>query len=201
MEGVEGMLKKLQLSSEEKRSIKIRVEFESGGGDDRPPQAVAKLFTERSVRAQVIEHSVGWIWCPAKGIFCKDLGDNVFLISFNQASGLRRALDDGPWMISKELLVVTEFDESKSIEEFDFSFIPIWMRVERLPLGLMNRVAAKAIGDDMGEFMEVDADGGDSAVGRALRIKIQLDVRKSLRRCILVDLGGKQGRTVVPNHL
>ena len=60
-----------------------------------------------------------------KGISYKDLGDNVLLISFNQASGLRRALDDGPWMISKELLVVSEFDDSKSLEEFHFSFIPI----------------------------------------------------------------------------
>ena len=68
---------------------------------------------------------MGWIWCPARGISCKDLGDNVFLISFNQASGLRRALDDGPWMISKELLVVTEFDEAKSVDEFDFSVVPI----------------------------------------------------------------------------
>lgn len=46
------------------------------------------------------------------------------------------------------------------------------MRVERLPLGLMNRVAARAIGDYVGEFMEVDAHGGDSVVGRALRTKI-----------------------------
>jgi hypothetical protein len=62
----------------------------------------------------------------------------------------------------------------------------------------MNRVAAKAIGDDVGEFMEVDADGGDSAVGRALRIKIRLDVRKSLRRCILVDLGANKGERWCP---
>jgi hypothetical protein len=88
------------------------------------------LFSERSVRSEVIEKSVGWIWCPARGISCKDLGDNVFLISFNQASGLRRALEDGPWMISKELLVVTEYDEAKSVDELDFSFVPIWMRVE-----------------------------------------------------------------------
>ena len=67
------------------------------------------------------------------------------------------------------------------------------MRMERLPLGLMNRVAAKAIGDDVGEAMEVDADGGDSAVGRALCIKIRLDVHKPLHRGITVDLGADKG--------
>jgi len=44
MEGVEGLMKKLQLSSEERRSIKFGVKTE-GGGSDRPPQAVAKLFS------------------------------------------------------------------------------------------------------------------------------------------------------------
>ena len=75
-------------------------------------------------------------------------------------------------MISKELLVVTEFDEAKLVDEFDFSVVPIWMRVERLPLGLMNRATARAIGDDVGEFMEVDADGSDLAAGRDLRLKV-----------------------------
>jgi hypothetical protein len=35
------------------------------------------------------------------------------------------ALDDGLWMILKEPLVVIEFDESKSLDEIDFSFNPI----------------------------------------------------------------------------
>lgn len=68
---------------------------------------------------------MGWIWCPTKGITCNDLGGNVFLISFNQAVGKRKALDDRPWMISKELLVVLEFDEAKSLNEINFSLILI----------------------------------------------------------------------------
>lgn len=82
MEGIEGMMKKLQLSKEEKKSLKIASEMEIGG-NERPPQAMAKLFSERGVRSDVIEQAVGWIWCPAKGVTCKDLGDNLFLVSFN----------------------------------------------------------------------------------------------------------------------
>ena len=123
MEEVEGMLNKLQLSSEQ-RSIKIGKQPRSGV-NSRSSLAVTKLFSDRNVRSDVIEKSVGWIWCPAKGISYKDIGDNVFLISFHQETGLQRALDDGPWMISKELLVVVEFDESKALEEFDFLSIPI----------------------------------------------------------------------------
>lgn len=198
MEGVEGMFKSLKLSSEEKKSIKVGGGGMEGSGSASPVQAVAKLFSERGVRPEAIEQSVGWIWCPAKGISCKDVGDNTFLISFNQFSGLRKALDDGPWTISKELLVVAEFDESKSLDEIEFSSVPIWMRVERLPMGLMNRAAAKVIGDDVGEFMEVDSGGGVSAVGRVLRLKIRLDIRKPLQRGIMADLGSEKGERWCP---
>ena len=53
MEGVEGMLKKLQLLSE-KRSIKFEAEARSRE-NDRPPQAIAKLFSERNICRDVIE--------------------------------------------------------------------------------------------------------------------------------------------------
>lgn len=185
MEGVEKMLGDLKLSSEEKRTLKFGADRERGKIvnkiEDRP-RAVAKLLSEKHLNPEVIEQSVGWMWCPAKGVSCKDMENNTFLITFNQASGLRRAVDDGPWMISKEALVVEEFDGSKKVDEYDFATIPIWMRVERLPLGLMSREAAVVIGDDVGSFLEVAADGDDSAVGRALRIKIRLDIRKPLRR-------------------
>ena len=63
-----------------------------------------KLLLEGNVCPDVIEQLMGWIWCRVKEISCKDLGDNVFLIYFHQASGLTRALDDGPWMILEELV-------------------------------------------------------------------------------------------------
>jgi len=193
MEGVEGLMERLQLSTEEKKAIKIGSATKDGRVS-RQPQAVAKLFTEKNVKADVIEQTVGWIWCPTKGISCKDMRDNTFLITFNQDSGLPRAVDDGPWTISKELLAVEEFDGSKAVEDFKFFYIPIWIRVEKLPLGMMNREVAEAIGEDVGEFMEVDVDKYDSAVGRELRIKVWIDVRKPLRRGILIDMGEKVER-------
>lgn len=94
--------------------------------------------------------------------------------------------------------MVTEFDETKSLDEIEFSFVPIWIRVERLPLGLMNRAAAGAIRDDISEFMEVEADGDDLAAGRVLRLKIRLDICKLLRRGILADLGADKGERWCP---
>jgi hypothetical protein len=78
-------------------------------------------------------------------------------------------------------LIIAEFDETKSAEEMEFVSFPIWMRVERLPFGMMNRATVQVIGDDIGKFMEANVDSDDMAIGRALHIKVWLDVRKPLR--------------------
>jgi hypothetical protein len=45
---------------------------------------------------------------------------------------------------------------------------------------MMNKVMGEAIGAEIGEFMDVEAQEDGSAVGRVLRIKVHLDVRKPL---------------------
>lgn len=127
MDSVEGLLRSLKLTETEKKSVRIGGGGGESGSSEGSPKAFGKLLSEKYARAETIEQAVGWIRCPMKGIECKELGDNCFLITFLQASGKRRALDDGPWMISKELLVISDFDGSKSLDEVDFSSIPIWV--------------------------------------------------------------------------
>lgn len=122
-------------------------------------------------------------------MLCKDLGENHFLVTFLQPAGKRRALEDGPWMITKDLVVMCDFDESKTIDEMEFNQIPIWVRVVNLPLGMMDEDTGKTIGDKIGVFKEADVGDDAKAVGRWLRIKVVIDIRKPLMRGITVKVG------------
>lgn len=192
MEGVEGLLKNLKFSTVEKKSIHIGGEREGGRGQGLL-KAFGKLLSDREVRSEVVEQTLGWFWIPREGIKCKALGDNCFLFTFSQAAAKRRALEDGPWMLSNEVLVVSDFDRTKSLDEIDFSFIPIWVHVARLPMGLMYKATAEVIGDEIGEFMEVDFESDDLAAGRFLWVKVRLDIRLPLRCGITVDMGVEVG--------
>jgi hypothetical protein len=44
--------------------------------------------------------------------------------------------------------------------------------------GAMNKATGMAIGGEIVEFMEMDVEEDDTAVGQVLRIKVRLDIRK-----------------------
>jgi hypothetical protein len=89
-------------------------------------------------------------------------------------------MEDGPWMFSKDLVVLTEFEGTKTIDELEFNFIPIWVRISRMPLGLMTKEAGEEIGEMIGDVLKVDADDDGLAIGQFMRIKVRLDIHKPL---------------------
>ncbi|KAE8801537.1 hypothetical protein D1007_22861 [Hordeum vulgare] len=89
MEDVEGLMRGLKLSAAERRGLKVggAEKNNTGEGAMDDPRAVGKLFSEKLVHAGIIGQTLGKIWCPIKGLECKELETNVFLFTFRQAAG------------------------------------------------------------------------------------------------------------------
>lgn len=102
------------------------------------------------------------------------------MITFLQPSGLRKPLQERPWVFSNELLVFSELDEEKSIDEIKFNHIMIWIRLLKLPIGMMNKATGEADGKEVGEFLEVEMEEGNVMVNNFLRVKVRLDIRKPI---------------------
>lgn len=68
-------------------------------------------------------------------------------------------------MFGKDLVVVADFDGANTIDEVQFNFIPIWARITKMPLGLMNKAVGDMIGEMIREVLEVDVDEDEMAVG------------------------------------
>jgi hypothetical protein len=124
-----------------------------------------KLFSTKLGFAKGMVQALGKIWCPVKGIRCKDLGENLFLFTFLQPGGKRWAITEGPWEFGGDLLILDDFDETKRIGDLEFSHIPVWICVFNLPLGLMNGSTGRMIANKIGKALEVETDEDGSAVG------------------------------------
>jgi hypothetical protein len=167
------------------------------------PQAVGKVLLEKPVPAEALELSLGRVWCFLKGVECRNLGENRFLFTFLHASGERQVPEDGPWMFGKDLVVMADFDGNKTIDEVVFAEIPIWVRIMKMPLGMMNKRVREMIGDLIGEVLDVDVDDQEMVIGQFLRVKVRLDIKKPLMRGVTLDMGGgwEGGDEVVPSCL
>jgi hypothetical protein len=194
MEKVEGMLRGLKLTEAERTGLKVgqcsllveKVKFE---------QAVGKLLAGKPAILEAIENALGPVWCPLKGIECKEIGENIFLFTFLQVGGRKKAVDGGLWSFDKDLIVLENFDPTKSVEEYSFSSIPIWIRVYKMPLGMMSRMNGILIGDRVGEFMEMDGVEDGMAVGKCLQVKVRMQITSPLMRGTTMEVDDK-GRTI-----
>ncbi|KQJ96876.1 hypothetical protein BRADI_3g27561v3 [Brachypodium distachyon] len=164
VEGVEGLLRSLKLSEVETKSVKI-------------------LFSEHPALAEALEQTVGWIWCPGKGVTCKAPGDNTFLFTFSQAAGKRKPLEGGPWNFNNDLLVLEDFVPTKTIKEYWFEKFPIWVRVFDVPLGMMDREAGVAIGGLIREVQEIGRDEIKVKINRSVPLMrgVSLEVEEKVR--------------------
>ncbi|PUZ60570.1 hypothetical protein GQ55_4G144300 [Panicum hallii var. hallii] len=89
--------------------------------------------------------------------------------------------------LGKELLVVADVERKKTLDEIEFVYVPIWIRIMNLPIGLRNKEAGMTIEKEIGELMLVDMEGGDVPIKRFLRVRVRLDIRKPLMRGVTVD--------------
>ncbi|KAK1663576.1 hypothetical protein QYE76_051735 [Lolium multiflorum] len=195
MEGVEGMMKGLRLSEAERSGVKIGGRRGEGKGVLAESQAIGKLMAEKPAYEEAMENALGPLWCPMKGIDCKDLGDNLFLFTFHQAGGKKKAVDGGPWTFDKQLLVLEEYDPSKNLDDYAFTHIPIWVRIFKLPLGLMDRATGESVGNQIGEYMETGGIEDGLAVGKFLRVKVRKNILQPLMRGTMVEIN-ETGRTI-----
>lgn len=138
MESVEGMMEKMKLSDAERKGVRVTSRSASGSRSGAP-QAIRKVLADQPVNADGLAQALGRMWCLIGGIDCKDLGRNHFLFTFHQAAGKRKALEDGPWVFGKDLIIVVDFDGRKRLEDINFEFIPIWIWASGMPLGMMNK--------------------------------------------------------------
>lgn len=58
----------------------------------------------------------------------------------------------------------------------------IWIQIHDLPVGFMSEIASKQLENFFGEFLEYDPKNSNSIWREYMRIRIQIDVRRSLRR-------------------
>ncbi|KAE8736154.1 hypothetical protein F3Y22_tig00000132pilonHSYRG00024 [Hibiscus syriacus] len=119
-------------------------------------------------------------WIVARIIGYKKVESEAFKTISDKLAIMKRT----PWSFEGMLLAIVHFDPKLSLEEFDFRPLAVWVRIFELPLGFMKIETAEKIGNRIGKIIATDTRPGDGRMGGFLRVRVEIDSSKPLRRCV-----------------
>jgi hypothetical protein len=152
---------------------------------------VGKLISERIVGKDYIRKTMIRGWKPRETLSFKVLGENIFLIDFEDQWDKTRVLEGRPWSCDGQLFAVEEYDGLTPPEKMKFDSASFWVRMYHHPLSCMGKEIGFKLRATIGVVEDVDTGEDGIGWGQYLRVKAQVNVFKPLPRGRFLKLKNK----------
>lgn len=110
MDKMKKLWKKLQLTEKEEADLEITKEVVEVISKKGALCLIRKLWMDRVINKGVIEVVMYKIWRLSSKVVFKEVGPNVFTISFATAADKSRVEKGRPWLFDKNIFFLLEFD-------------------------------------------------------------------------------------------
>lgn len=184
--------KGVKLSEEEEIGVTAE-DLEPEEEDQFQRSLAGKLWTSSAYNIRAFKQSIVEFWKLKNPVEIQDLGKNLYLFRFAAKRDLEYVLKNGPWSFDRNILVLKRTTGIEQPSEMKMSTMTFWARIYDLPLKLRTESMAKKIGDVIGKFEETDPKD-HHRLGRFLRIKVEIDLTKPMKRGTVVRFQGKDLR-------
>ncbi|KAE8820364.1 hypothetical protein D1007_01503 [Hordeum vulgare] len=178
---MEEALGKLDMSEEEATLLVID---DSEEGSQPKRLLAGRVLCRNLLHIQTIQSALRPAWGNPRGLLFRSLGENTFTAEFESKRDHDRVWDGSPWHINKHVVILQNLEDHMQPSELVFESLPVWVRVVNLPYNLRNNKWGLAIArqiDKTASIVQIDPVGG------FLRARVSTDVRKPLRRWILIE--------------
>lgn len=179
---LEEALGKLDISEEEATPLVI-----DDREDDEAPRKwmlAGKVLYRNQFHINTMTNALRPAWGNPKGLQFKSVGVNMFVAEFETQRDRDRVWGGSPWHVSKNAVVLAEFDECMRPDELKFDRLQLWARIINLPFHMRNDTWGLSIArqiDKEASMVQFDHMGG------FLRARVNVEVAKPLRRWILIE--------------
>jgi hypothetical protein len=130
-------------------------------------------------------------WKILGSVSFKVLGENLFLIEFEQEWEKLHVMEGRPWLFDGNLVAIAEFDGFTPPTQMIFEKAAFWVRMYNLPLACMGSTIGHQIGATIGTMEEVEVSEGEEAWGEYLRVRIVIDLTEPLDRGQKINIKNK----------
>ncbi|CAH9071794.1 unnamed protein product [Cuscuta epithymum] len=183
----------LSIAEEENRGLVLAADpIENMGGINEGFNlaVVARVVSDKPVRAVSFCQSMAMVWRPVRGVSIDEIEDSKFLLQFYHEGDLNRVVDEGPWSFEQNLVVIKRLGRTDKPLEVALDHADFWVQVHDLPLSYMTARAARGIANSIGSFVQLDESSPGGKKRLFMRISVTLNVTMALTQRLQVRQEG-----------
>ncbi|KAK4428693.1 hypothetical protein Salat_1169100 [Sesamum alatum] len=117
---------------------------------------ITKILCDKTLNNNAIKSTMLKAWGLPQKTQINTVGPDTLAFLVESEEDRRLILRLTPWSFRGNLLVIKPWLPEKALEEVDLSRFQIWAHVIGLPIILVNKRSAQAIGDMIGKFVHAN---------------------------------------------
>ena len=174
---IEDRLESLNLVGEEEEDLDLSEELDELIKEVRW-LALFRVHTTKPFSHAALFSVLRFAWAAAKDVTFKVLEPNLFLVQFHCLGDWNRMMEGGPWLFKGAPVVHAEYDGFSSVKDCKLDKIPVWVRIQGVPDGLMKRKdLAEKVAQKVGEPpIVVQVTDGKMNLSTYSRARVFLDI-------------------------
>ena len=178
---VEG-LHNLCLTKEEEEEITITTKSRTDLLEECALSLFGRLLTDRHQNLRALKNTLKSAWKMGLDLQIVEVGNSVLQFKFNSEYQLQWVERNGPWNFENNLLLLCRWRKGLSASNINFTHSPFWVQIWDLPFEHMSMEVGRDLGNCLGNFIEADRRTGHYDQAKFMRIRVNLQLDKPLRR-------------------
>ena len=175
-------LQNLQLTKEEEEAIPISVSNYPGLLEECSLSLFGRLLSDRQQNQRALKNTLRSAWKMGSDMRIVEVGNNILQFKFSSKFQMEWVERCGPWCFDNNLLLLCRWKKGLTPTNISFTHSPFWVQIWGLPFEHMSLDVGKEIGSKLGTFMEVDRRSWQSDQAKFMRVRVELEIEKPLRR-------------------
>lgn len=149
------------------------------------PTLLCLVWTRKSYNPDSFRVQLKSIWKARKNFEIQVVGQNLFMISFENEDDLEMIMEGRPWLFRKQLIIFDRLVNLVERNQIRLVLSLFWLKISPCQQKCDKNDLMHAIGSNFGGVIR------SKIKGDFFRLRAQLDVQKPLRRVFFVSVGNQ----------
>lgn len=151
---------------------------------------VGKFLTGRNVDFQAMQQRMTSLWQPGRGIFVKELDNNMYLFQFYHEVDIKRVIEGSPWTFDRIQLVFQRLKVGENPRRVVLNKLDMWVQLHDMAAGFMSERIVRDVRNYIGSFVKSDKNNFTGVWRDYLRVRVTLNIEKPLKRRMKLEKKG-----------